>query len=87
MSNYTIAYTKTAVKSIQKITPQIRKRLRLKFEYFISLEDPLSLAKALTRPADAQYRYRIGNYRVLFDVEDRQIIILLVQHRKDIYRK
>jgi len=87
MASYTIVYTKTAVKSIQKLTPQIRKRLRLKFEYFISLKEPLSLAKALTRPADAQYRYRIGNYRVLFDVEDKQIIILLVQHRKDIYRK
>ena len=87
MASYTIVYTKTAVKSIQKLTPQIRKRLRLKFEYFISLEEPLLLAKALTRPADAQYRYRIGNYRVLFDVEDKQIIILLVQHRKDIYRK
>ena len=87
MASYTIVYTKTAVKSIQKLTPQIRKRLRSKFEYFISLEEPLSLAKALTRPADAQYRYRIGNYRVLFDVEDKQIIILLVQYRKDIYRK
>jgi len=56
-------------------------------EFFERQEDPLIFAKALTKPADAQYRFRVGNYRILFDVEGSNIIILLVQHRKDIYRK
>ncbi len=87
MSSYKIFYKKPAVKSIQKLTPQIKKRLKIKLEFFMKQEDPLLYAKALTKPADAQYRFRVGNYRVLFDVEADKIVVLLVQHRKDVYRK
>lgn len=87
MSSYKIFYKKPAVKSIQKLTPQIKKRLKIKLEFFMNQEDPLLYAKALTKPADAQYRFRVGNYRVLFDVEGDKIVVLLVQHRKDVYRK
>ncbi|MCX6727220.1 MAG: type II toxin-antitoxin system RelE/ParE family toxin [Candidatus Saccharibacteria bacterium] len=87
MAKYQLLYKKVAVKSIQKLSPQIKKRLQIKLEFFVSQEDPLIFAKALTKPADAQYRFRVGNYRVLFDIEKNNIVILLVQHRKDIYRK
>ena len=80
-----MAYIK--VKSIQKLTPQVKKRLKQKLEYFTSQPDPLVFAKALTKPADAQYRFRVGNYRVLFDLEGKNIVVLLVQHRKDVYRR
>ncbi len=86
MSKYSLFYKKTAVKSIQKLNPQIRKRLKSKLEFFVSQDDPLSFAKPLTKPADAQYRFRVGSYRVLFDIERDKIVILLVQHRKDIYK-
>lgn len=87
MPKYQLLYKKVAVKSIQKLSPQIKKRLQIKLEFFEIQEDPLIFAKALTKPADAQYRFRVGNYRILFDLEGSNIIILLVQHRKDIYRK
>lgn len=87
MSSYKIVYKKPAVNSIQKLTPQIKKRLKTKLEFFISQDDPLVYAKALTKPSDAQYRFRVGNYRVLFDVENDNIVVLLVQHRKDVYKK
>jgi mRNA interferase RelE/StbE len=87
MPRYTLLYKKPAVKSIQKLSPQIRKRLKSKLEFFIAQEDPLSFAKSLTKPADAQYRFRIGSYRVLFDIEEDALVVLLVQHRKDVYKK
>jgi mRNA interferase RelE/StbE len=87
MPKYQLLYKKVAVKSIQKLSPQIKKRLRVKLEFFVSQDDPLIFAKPLTKPADAQYRFRVGNYRVLFDIEKSNIVILLVQHRKDIYSK
>ena len=85
MARYTLAYTKTAIKSIEKLSPQIKKRLGVKLEYFIAQPDPLVFAKALIKPADAQYRWRVGDYRILFDIKGTQIIILLVQHRRDVY--
>lgn len=32
------------------------------------------------------YRLRVGNYRVLFDIEDTTLTIYKVRHRKDIYK-
>ncbi len=32
------------------------------------------------------YRLRVGNYRVLFEVEDNSVVIYRVRHRKDVYK-
>lgn len=81
-----LRYEKHAVKEIRALPPQVRKRLRIKLEFWIAQSDPLTFAKRLTRPADAEYRYRIGDYRVLFDVREEEILILKIQHRRDVYR-
>ena len=84
---YSVSYKKPAVRDIQKLNPQIQKRIKLKLEFFYEQTNPLEFATPLTKPADAQYRFRIGNYRVLFDVEDKTIVILRVQHRSEVYRR
>ena len=86
MSRYQLLYKKPAAKEIQKLPVQIQKRLKVKLEWFIGQVDPLQFAEPLTKPADAQYRFRVGTYRILFDVEDHAIVILHVQHRRDVYR-
>lgn len=87
MANYKLVYKKPAVKSIDKLSPHIKKRVKAKLEWFIFQKDPLGFAEHLTKPADAQYRYRVGVYRVLFDVEGNNIVVLLIQHRSDVYRR
>lgn len=84
---YQLLYKRPAIKEIQKLSPQVRKRLKLKLEWFASQEDPREFSKPLTKPVDAQYRFRVGNYRILFDIEDQKIIILYLQHRREVYRK
>lgn len=84
---YTVTYKKPAVRDIKKLSPQIRERIKLKLEFFYAQADPMKFAEHLTKPADAQYRWRIGNYRVLFDVDDSTIIILRVQHRSEVYKR
>ncbi len=86
MPGYQLLYKKPAAKDIQKLPKQIQKRLKVKLEWFISQTNPLEFAEPLTKPADAQYRFRIGDYRALFDVEGHNIIILHVQHRREVYR-
>ena len=83
---YQLLYKKPAIKEIQKLQSQVKKRLKLKLEWFASQKDPRNFSKPLTKPADAQYRFRVGNYRILFDIEDQKIIILYIQHRRDVYR-
>ena len=86
MYSYKLLYKAPAAKEIKKLPKQIQKRLKVKLEWFISQDNPLIYAEHLTKPADAQYRFRVGTYRVLFDVEGKAIVILKVQHRKDVYR-
>lgn len=81
-----VLITKTAQKDIGKLPSNVRARIKAKLQFFSAQQRPLEFAKALKKPADAQYRFRLGNYRVLFDVEDDVIIILRVQHRREVYR-
>ena len=84
---YALLYKKPTVKEIQKLSPQIKKRLKSKLEWFDSQDDPREFSKPLTKPADAEYRFRVGSYRVLFDIEGRNIVVLYVQHRREVYKK
>jgi mRNA interferase RelE/StbE len=38
-------------------------------------------------PSLGGYRFRIGDYRVIFDIEGDEIVVLRVGHRKEIYRR
>lgn len=86
-TRYNVIYTKLSLRDLRSFTPVIQKRLGVKIEFFMSHEDPLAFARALTEPADAQYRFRVGDYRILFDVEDDTIVIHKIQHRRDAYKK
>ena len=86
MSKYKLLYKRPAAKDINRLSPQVQKRLKLKLEWFITQEDPIKFAEPLTKPVDAQYRFRIGTYRILFDIESSSIVVLRVQHRRDVYR-
>ncbi len=82
---YTLVYTQRAVKDIQKLDAQTKTRLGktlLRFK-----EMPLDHAERLTDPAIGTYRFRIGDYRVIFDIEGSNIVILRVGHRREIYKR
>ena len=51
-------------------------------------DDPALNVKALTNDPEAQYRLRVGNYRVKYNRDDgiKIIEVVRVGHRKDVYR-
>ena len=81
---YILLYTKSAYKDIQKLDTITKKRLKKKLEIF--MDNPLFYAKKLTNPALGTYRWRAGNYRIVFDIDRNKVIILRVGHRKEIYK-
>jgi len=81
---YKLLYTKSAAKDIQKLDTVVKKRLRNKLETYAS--NPLFYAKKLTDSSLGTYRWRIGNYRIIFDIDGNNIVILRVKHRREIYR-
>ena len=52
------------------------------------LTNPRQVGKALTGQFKGLWRYRIGNYRVICDIVDDELIIIALEvgHRKDIYK-
>ena len=81
---YTLLYTHSAVQDIKKLDPIAKKRIKKKLEeYSIT---PISYAKKIIHPRIGSHRWRVGNYRIVFDLEESKIIILRVGHRREIYR-
>lgn len=81
---YKLLYTKTAYNDIQKLDIVAKKRIKKKLEQYI--RDPLPYAKKLVDPAIGSYRWRVGNYRIVFDIDKDAVVVLRVGHRKEIYQ-
>lgn len=79
-------FTKTSLKRFKKLPKDIQIRIIGKLDFFCAQDDPMDFAEPLTMSNIGQYRFRIGDYRVAFDVEDGILVILDVDNRKDIYR-
>lgn len=82
--SHTLTYTKTAVKDIAHLDLIAKKRLKKKLELFAT--NPLYYSKKLINSHIGTYRYRVVNYRVIFDFVNGEIVILRVGHRREIYR-
>ena len=79
-------FSSRARKDIKKLSPEIAKRIIKKLDYFVSAPNPLEFAESLINIEIGQYRFRVGDYRITFDVEGEKIVILKVGHRREIYR-
>ncbi len=78
-------FTKAASREFFKIPKAVQRRIIKKLEFYLAQPNPLSFADKLTI-SQPTYRYRIGEYRVIFDWEGTGILILRVGHRREIYR-
>ena len=72
-------------KKLDKYTQQMIKSWIVK--YLQNCEDPRAHGKGLTANKSGQWRYRIGDYRLLCLIQDKELIILAltVGHKRDIY--
>lgn len=86
--DYNIRWHDKAVNDLKKLNKDHSKRIINKIKNHL-VKDPASLGKPLKGMFKGMYRYRFGDYRVLYiiDNEDREISIMTVGHRKDVYKK
>ncbi len=82
--SYRIVFTNRAVKDIESLEPSIRRRIGEKLREYA--ENPFVYARKLSDPKIGTFRFRIGDYRVIFDIDGDTIVVLRVGHRKKIYR-
>ncbi|MBI2620781.1 type II toxin-antitoxin system RelE/ParE family toxin [candidate division WWE3 bacterium] len=79
-------FTEKALKDIKKLSQHTQKRIVKKLDFFASQKDLIRFSEPLINSALGQYRFRIGDYRIIFDLEIEDVIILRIGHRKSIYR-
>ena len=85
MAKYQYRFEPKALKNLSKFPRNIQQRIFSKMDYFCQTE-PLVYAEKLTDRQAGEFRFRVGNYRIIFDIEDDLITILDVGHRREIYR-
>jgi mRNA interferase RelE/StbE len=84
--SYKVLLVAHARKDVEKLSVTIKRQLYKKLTYFASLDDIKTAAKKLNNYDAGEYRLRVGNFRIIFDLDRHNLIILRIQHRKDIYR-
>ena len=82
-----IEYTETARKQLKKLDKTMQKRILDYMDEVALLENPRSGGKALVENMRGLWRYRVGDYRVICEIQEARIIIyvLKIGHRKNIY--
>ena len=83
---YTLVFSTEAVKDIKKLDAVVKKRLQRKLIDFSKLNNVSPVAKKLVNYEAGQYRLRVGDYRVIFDLSSNTVHVLRVRHRRDVYR-
>lgn len=79
-------FTPKSVKQFRKLDKQVQFKILEKLDYYCSTGDPLVHADPISDKELGDYRFRIGSYRVVFDIKDDLITIQKVGDRRDIYR-
>ncbi|WP_336182266.1 type II toxin-antitoxin system RelE/ParE family toxin [Fusobacterium polymorphum] len=85
---YNVEYSKTAVNIIKKMDSSTSKLIRTWIEKnLMNTENPRIKGKLLTGDLKGLWRYRVGDYRILAEIQDDKIVILILDigHRSKIY--
>lgn len=91
MNNYKIIQSPKFLKQLKKIDKKIIKKI-IDFIYPILRNNPVNgnnnIIELKGKNLASCYRYRIGNYRLLYEVDKDNLIvnILSIQHRKEVYK-
>lgn len=86
---WTIDYADTAKGQLSKLDRQTARRIvNFMDDRVAGLANPRSIGKALTGPLGGLWRYRLGDHRIICDIQDGALRVLVVQvgSRSKVYR-
>lgn len=86
MPSYSIIYKPSAAKAFRKIHPGDRKRIKDAIEALAM--DPRPQGHIQLFGGAGECRIRVGPYRIVYDIEDNELVILVLRigHRREVYR-
>ncbi|MGD2205121.1 type II toxin-antitoxin system RelE/ParE family toxin [Microbacterium maritypicum] len=84
--SYRIDVAAPAQRQLRKLDPHARRRVQAAIE--LLAEEPRPPAAKMLVNSDGAWRVRVGDYRVIYDIEDDRLVVLVLAagHRREIYR-
>ena len=84
MKQFKIVPTKTFTKDFKRLPPEMKKRVLAAFGE--NQAKTLQRGRKVKAAEVGEWRWRVGDYRIRYDIEDQDIVLLRVRHRREIYR-
>lgn len=86
MSKYEVQIARRAVRALTALPRREQQRVRAAIDLLADDPRPPSCRKLAGE--DAAYRVRVGDYRIIYEVFDRRLVVQVVRigHRRDVYR-
>lgn len=86
MRTYTVRYKQSTQKELERLPAKIVERIRAAIRDLA--DDPRPHGSIKLKDYENTYRIRVGSYRVVYEIYDDVVVVLIVQiaHRKDVYR-
>lgn len=80
---FEVLYRKKVKKSIGKLDTSIKILIKSRIDKnLVSTENPRLYGKALTGNLRNYWRYRVGNYRIIAEIKDNELIVLVVDENR-----
>lgn len=89
MMGYSVGYSERAVRELKKLDKYTRQMIYAWIDKnLVGSENPRQHGKGLTANRSGQWRYRIGDYRLICQINDSELVILAlsVGHRREVYK-
>lgn len=86
-SKWQLSYAPKAAKWLKKTDPQTALRIRNALSALVKYGEPRQKGKSLTGTLSGLWRYRVGDYRIICDLVDERLTVLVIDidHRSRIY--
>ena len=85
--SYRVTLAPPAARQLGKLDPQARRRIQAAIELLGA--EPRPPAAIRLAGGAGEWRIRTGDYRIVYEIEDDQLIVLVVRvgHRREVYRR
>ena len=84
-----IAFARPALKEFNKLDNSVKRQIQVFLDKLCERDDPRSIGDGLKANLAALWRYRVGDYRIVAEIKDEMLLILVlaVAHRREVYKK
>ena len=86
---WTVEFTELVEKKLDKLDDETRKRIVRYFrQRIVQHPDPCQLAESLKGEYAGLWRFRIGDYRVICDIQKTKLLVLALDlgHRREVHK-